>query len=259
MSLLYIIAQIALFVHLVHGVQSSFQTLGLKNRRFGRAVWWLGFLIALAVLVGNLLIVVGVWAGWVSRNLDPKVPAGPLAEKWTRSKAIRKLISPANKAKYTIIVVGTGLASAASRRRWLELGYKVLCFCFQDSPRRAHSIAVRRGHQRRQELPQRRRLGLSPLLRHHQGATFAPRGQCSPPGGGVAQHHRPACGTGVPFAREYGGLLDTRSFGGAQLQRTFYCRGQTGQQLLLRHRRCRDIALGNVKMYPPRDARPRGD
>lgn len=186
-------------------------------------------------------------------NLDSKVPAGPLAEKWSRYKRDQKLISPANKAKYTIIVVGTGLAGASAAASLAELGYKVLCFCFQDSPRRAHSIAAQGGinaaKNYRNDGDSIYRLFYDTI----KGGDFRSR---------EANVHRLAevsvniidqcVAQGVPFAREYGGLLDTRSFGGAQLQRTFYCRGQTGQQLLLGAYQglSRQIALGNVTMFP---------
>jgi len=186
-------------------------------------------------------------------NLDTKVPAGPLAEKWTRYKRDQKLINPVNKSKYTIIVVGTGLAGASAAASLAELGYEVLCFCFQDSPRRAHSIAAQGGinaaKNYRNDGDSVYRLFYDTI----KGGDFRSR---------EANVHRLAeaslaiidqcVAQGVPFAREYGGLLDTRSFGGAQLQRTFYCRGQTGQQLLLGAYQAlsRQIALAAVKMFP---------
>jgi succinate dehydrogenase flavoprotein subunit len=191
--------------------------------------------------------------GMGAMNLDSKVPAGPLAEKWSRYKRDQRLINPANKAKYTIIVVGTGLAGASAAASLAELGYKVLCFCFQDSPRRAHSIAAQGGinaaKNYRNDGDSIYRLFYDTI----KGGDFRSR---------EANVHRLAevslniidqcVAQGVPFAREYGGLLDTRSFGGAQLQRTFYCRGQTGQQLLLGAYQAlsRQIALGAVKMFP---------
>ena len=204
LAILYLAAQIALFIHLMHGVQSAFQTLGLKNRRFARAIWWFGFLIALTVLAGNVLIVVGVWAGWrhrfmgrTSMILDPKVPAGPLAEKWSRYKRDQKLINPANKSKYTIIVVGTGLAGASAAASLAELGYKVRCFCFQDSPRRAHSIAAQGGINAAKNYRNDGDCGLPPLLRHHQGRRLPqPRSQRAPARRGLGQHHRPVRGAG---------------------------------------------------------------
>ena len=186
-------------------------------------------------------------------QLDPKVPSGPLAEKWMRYKRDQKLINPANKAKYTVIVVGTGLAGGSAAASLAELGYKVLSFCFQDSPRRAHSIAAQGGinaaKNYRNDGDSVYRLFYDTI----KGGDFRSR---------EANVHRLAevsvniidqcVAQGVPFAREYGGLLDTRSFGGAQLQRTFYCRGQTGQQLLLGAYQAlsRQIAAGNVTMFP---------
>ena len=186
-------------------------------------------------------------------QLDSKVPGGPLAEKWSRYKRDQKLINPANKSKYTIIVVGTGLAGGSAAASLAELGYKVLSFCFQDSPRRAHSIAAQGGinaaKNYRNDGDSVYRLFYDTI----KGGDFRSR---------EANVHRLAevsvniidqcVAQGVPFAREYGGLLDTRSFGGAQLQRTFYCRGQTGQQLLLGAYQAlsRQIAAGGVTMFP---------
>lgn len=186
-------------------------------------------------------------------NLDSKVPEGPLAEKWTRFKQKQQLINPANKRKYTVIVVGTGLAGGSAAATLAELGYNVLSFCYQDSPRRAHSIAAQGGinaaKNYRNDGDSVYRLFYDTI----KGGDFRSR---------EANVHRLAeesvniidqcVAQGVPFAREYGGLLDTRSFGGAQLQRTFYCRGQTGQQLLLGAYQAlsRQIATGGVKMFP---------
>jgi succinate dehydrogenase / fumarate reductase flavoprotein subunit len=166
--------------------------------------------------------------------LDSKVPGGPLAEKWDRHRFESKLVNPANRRKYTIIVVGTGLAGASAASSLGELGYNVLSFCIQDSPRRAHSIAAQGGinaaknYQNDGDSIQRLfydtvkggdyRSREANVYRLAQ-TSVSIIDQC------VAQ--------GVPFAREYGGLLDNRSFGGAQVSRTFYARGQTGQQLLL--------------------------
>jgi succinate dehydrogenase / fumarate reductase flavoprotein subunit len=186
-------------------------------------------------------------------QLDSKVPGGPLADKWSRFKKEQRLINPANKSRYTVIVVGTGLAGASAAASLAELGYKVMSFCFQDSPRRAHSIAAQGGINSAKNY---RNDGDSVYRLFYdtvKGGDFRSR---------EANVHRLAevsvniidqcVAQGVPFAREYGGLLDTRSFGGAQLQRTFYCRGQTGQQLLLGAYQAlsRQIGLGNVKMFP---------
>ena len=186
-------------------------------------------------------------------HLDSKVPAGPLPAKWTTFKQTQRLINPANKRKYTVLVVGTGLAGGAAAATLAELGYNVQSFCFQDSPRRAHSIAAQGGinaaKNYRNDGDSVYRLFYDTL----KGGDFRSR---------EANVHRLAevsvdiidqcVAQGVPFAREYGGLLDTRSFGGAQLQRTFYCRGQTGQQLLLGAYQAlsRQIAAGAVTMFP---------
>ena len=168
-------------------------------------------------------------------TLDSKVPGGPLADKWDRHKFEIKLVNPANKRKYTIIVVGTGLAGASAAASLGELGYNVLQLLHprQPAPRAQHRRAGR--HQRGEELPERRRQRLPPVLRHDQGRRLPrARGQRLPARAAVACNIIDQCvAQGVPFAREYGGLLDNRSFGGAQVSRTFYARGQTGQQLLL--------------------------
>ncbi|QJD96611.1 fumarate reductase/succinate dehydrogenase flavoprotein subunit [Mucilaginibacter robiniae] len=185
-------------------------------------------------------------------NLDAKIPQGPLAEKWSKHKFNLKLVNPANKRKYNVIVVGTGLAGASAAASLAELGYNVTAFCFQDSPRRAHSIAAQGGinaaKNYRNDGDSVYRLFYDTIkggdYRAREGNVYRLAevsvniiDQC------VAQ--------GVPFAREYGGLLDNRSFGGAQVSRTFYARGQTGQQLLLGAYSAlnRQIHEGKVKMY----------
>ena len=166
---------------------------------------------------------------------DSKIPAGPLAEKWDNHRFALKLVNPANRKKYDIIVVGTGLAGASAAASLGELGYNVKNLCIQDSPRRAHSIAaqggIKGGDFRAREANVYRLAQLSENIID----------QC------VAQ--------GVPFARDYGGLLDNRSFGGAQVARTFYARGQTGQQLLIGAYSAlmRQVSTGRVKMYPRRE------
>jgi succinate dehydrogenase / fumarate reductase flavoprotein subunit len=186
-------------------------------------------------------------------KLDAKIPGGPLAEKWLRYRRDQRLISPANKAKYTVLVVGTGLAGASAAASLAELGYKVLSFCYQDSPRRAHSIAAQGGinaaKNYRNDGDSVYRLFYDTI----KGGDFRSREanvyRLAEVSGNIIDQ---CVAQGVPFAREYGGLLDTRSFGGAQLQRTFYCRGQTGQQLLLGAYQAlsRQIAAGTVKMFP---------
>ena len=184
--------------------------------------------------------------------LDSKIPAGPLADKWTNYKNKVKLVNPANKRKLEIIVVGTGLAGASAAATLAELGYKVKSFCFQDSPRRAHSIAAQGGINAAKNYKNDGDSVYRLFYDTVKGGDFRSR---------EANVHRLAevsvniidqcVAQGVPFAREYGGLLDNRSFGGAQVSRTFYARGQTGQQLLLGAYQAleRQIGLGNVKQY----------
>src|SRR5436190_19340331 len=186
-------------------------------------------------------------------NLDSKIPEGPLAEKWTKHKFNLKLVNPANKRKFDIIVVGTGLAGASAAATLGELGYNVKTFCFQDSPRRAHSIAAQGGinaaKNYRNDGDSVYRLFYDTI----KGGDFRAR---------EANVHRLAqvsvniidqcVAQGVPFAREYGGLLANRSFGGVQVSRTVYARGQTGQQLLLGAYQAlsRQIGSGGVRMHP---------
>ncbi|MGQ0644842.1 MAG: fumarate reductase/succinate dehydrogenase flavoprotein subunit [Elusimicrobiota bacterium] len=189
----------------------------------------------------------------MSLSLDSKVPSGPLAEKWDKHKRDIKLVNPANKRKYTCIVVGTGLAGASAAASLAELGYNVESFCFQDSPRRAHSVAAQGGINAAKNYPNDGDSVWRLFYDTIKGGDFRAR---------EANVHRLAqvsgaiidqcVAQGVPFAREYGGLLDNRSFGGAQVSRTFYARGQTGQQLLLGAYQAlsRQIGLGKVKMHP---------
>src|SRR3954452_17265900 len=196
---------------------------------------------------------VGPFCGSPVMKLDARVPAGPIAEKWDRHKFEMKLVNPANKRKYTIIVVGTGLAGASAASSLGELGYNVLNFCIQDSPRRAHSIAAQGGINAAKNYQNDGDSVYRLFYDTVKGGDYRSReanvyrlaqlsvkiiDQC------VAQ--------GVPFAREYGGLLANRSFGGAQVSRTFYARGQTGQQLLLGCYQAleKEIAKGGVTMYP---------
>ena len=185
--------------------------------------------------------------------LDSKIPAGPIEEKWTRHRFEMKLVNPANKRKYTVIVVGSGLAGGAAAATLSELGYSVLCFCYQDSPRRAHSIAAQGGinaaKNYRNDGDSIYRLFYDTI----KGGDFRARESNVYRLAEVSVNIIDQCvAQGVPFAREYGGLLDTRSFGGTQVSRTFYCRGQTGQQLLLGAYQAlsRQINAGGVKMFP---------
>jgi succinate dehydrogenase / fumarate reductase, flavoprotein subunit len=189
----------------------------------------------------------------MTMHLDAHIPSGPLAQKWDKHRFEMKLVNPANKRRNTIIVVGSGLAGGAAAATMAELGYNVKCFCFQDSPRRAHSIAAQGGINAAKNYQNDGDSVYRLFYDTIKGGDFRSReanvyrlaelsvniiDQC------VAQ--------GVPFAREYGGLLANRSFGGAQVSRTFYARGQTGQQLLLGAYQAleRQIASGGVKMYP---------
>jgi succinate dehydrogenase / fumarate reductase flavoprotein subunit len=186
-------------------------------------------------------------------TLDSKVPTGPLDEKWTRFQFEARLVSPNNKRKYSVIVVGTGLAGASAAATLAELGYNVHAFCYQDSPRRAHSIAAQGGINAAKNYQNDGDSVYRLFYDTIKGGDFRSR---------EANVHRLAeCSVriidqcvaqGVPFAREYGGLLANRSFGGAQVSRTFYCRGQTGQQLLLGAYQAlsRQIGFGKVKMHP---------
>ncbi|MFD2513455.1 fumarate reductase/succinate dehydrogenase flavoprotein subunit [Pontibacter locisalis] len=185
--------------------------------------------------------------------LDSKIPEGPLAEKWDKHKFNVKLVNPANKRKYDIIVVGTGLAGASAAATFGELGYNVKAFCFQDTPRRAHSIAAQGGINAAKNYQNDgdsvHRLFYDTI----KGGDYRAREANVYRLAQVSVNIIDQCvAQGVPFAREYGGLLANRSFGGAQVSRTFYARGQTGQQLLLGAYSAlnRQIAYGKVKMYP---------
>ncbi len=184
--------------------------------------------------------------------LESKVPAGPLAEKWSKHKFNLKLVNPANKRKYTIIVVGTGLAGASAAASLAELGYNVKAFCYQDSPRRAHSIAAQGGINAAKNYQNDGDSVFRLFYDTVKGGDYRAREANVYRLAEVSVNIIDQCvAQGVPFAREYGGLLDNRSFGGAQVSRTFYARGQTGQQLLLGAYSAlnRQINTGKVKMY----------
>src|SRR5205809_6997158 len=183
--------------------------------------------------------------------LDSKVPSGPIAQEWDKHKFDLKLVNPANKRKFDVIVVGSGLAGASAAATLAELGYKVKCFCFQDSPRRAHSIAAQGGINAAKNYPNDGDSIYRLFYDTVKGGDFRAREGNVYRLAEVSVNIIDQCvAQGVPFAREYGGLLDNRSFGGAQVSRTFYARGQTGQQLLLGAYSAlnRQIANGKVKM-----------
>ena len=185
-------------------------------------------------------------------TLDSKVPAGPLADKWRNHKANIKLVNPANKRKYEVIVVGAGLAGSSAAASLADLGYRVKNFVFHDSPRRAHSIAAQGGINAAKNYQNDGDSVYRLFYDTIKGGDYRSR---------EANVHRLAevsvniidqcAATGVPFAREYGGLLANRSFGGAQVSRTFYARGQTGQQLLLGaySQLSRAIGAGLIEMH----------
>ncbi len=191
-------------------------------------------------------------ASLVTSDMDAQVPEGRLQDKWDSYKNKIKLVNPANKRKHTILVVGTGLAGGSAAATLAELGYNVKSFCIQDSPRRAHSIAAQGGINAAKNYPNDGDTVWRLFYDTIKGGDYRSR---------EANVHRLAqisnsiidqcVAQGVPFAREYGGLLDNRSFGGAQVSRTFYARGQTGQQLLLGAYQAmsRQIAAGNISMY----------
>ena len=184
--------------------------------------------------------------------LDSKVPAGPLAEKWSKHKFEMKLVNPANKRKFTIIVVGTGLAGGSAAATLAELGYNVKAFCYQDSPRRAHSIAAQGGINAAKNYQGDGDSIYRLFYDTVKGGDYRAREANVHRLSEVSANIIDQCvAQGVPLAREYGGLLDNRSFGGAQVSRTFYARGQTGQQLLLGAYSAlnRQIQKGKVKSY----------
>lgn len=184
--------------------------------------------------------------------LNSKIPEGKLSEKWTKYRSTVKLVNPANKRKLEVIVVGTGLAGGSAAASLAELGYKVKCFCFQDSPRRAHSIAAQGGINAAKNYKNDGDSVYRLFYDTVKGGDYRAREANVHRLAEVSNNIIDQCvAQGVPFAREYGGLLDTRSFGGTQVERTFYARGQTGQQLLLGAYSAlsRQISIGQVVMY----------
>jgi succinate dehydrogenase / fumarate reductase flavoprotein subunit len=186
-------------------------------------------------------------------NLEARVPSGPLDRKWTSHKDYSRLVSPNNRRKFEIIIVGSGLAGGSAAATLGELGYRVKCFCYQDSPRRAHSIAAQGGINAAKNYQNDGDSVYRLFYDTIKGGDFRSREANVYRLAEVSSNIIDQCvAQGVPFAREYGGLLANRSFGGAQVSRTFYARGQTGQQLLLGcyQALCRQIAAGTVQMFP---------
>jgi len=189
-------------------------------------------------------------------QFDAKIPAGPLAEKWDNYRGKMKLVNPANKRKFTIIVVGTGLAGSSASATLAELGYNVKTFCIQDSPRRAHSIAAQGGINAAKNYPNDADSIWRLFYDTIKGGDFRSREANVYRLAQVSNNIIDQCvAQGVPFARDYGGLLANRSFGGAQVSRTFYARGQTGQQLLLGaySSLSRQITAGKVQLFTRRE------
>ena len=189
-------------------------------------------------------------------NLDSKIPSGPIEQKWDKHKFEMKLINPANKRKFTVIVVGTGLAGGSAAATLAELGYNVLSFCIQDSPRRAHSIAAQGGINAAKNYPNDgdsvKRLFYDTIKGGDYRAREANVYRLAQVSNNIIDQ---MVAQGVPFAREYGGYLDNRSFGGSQVSRTFYARGQTGQQLLLGaySGMMKMVSKGKIKMFNRRE------
>jgi succinate dehydrogenase / fumarate reductase flavoprotein subunit len=189
-------------------------------------------------------------------NLDAKIPEGPIQDKWDSHKFKMKLVNPANKRKYSVIIVGTGLAGGSAAASLAELGYNVKSFCVQDSARRAHSIAAQGGINAAKNYPNDGDSVWSLFYDTVKGGDYSAREANVYRLAQVANNIIDQCAAqGVPFAREYGGYLANRSFGGAQVSRTFYAKGQTGQQLLIGayQSMMRQVAKGKVEMYARRE------
>src|ERR1700676_3020461 len=188
----------------------------------------------------------------MATTLDSKVPSGPLEKKWDKHRGESKLVAPNNRPKFDIIVVSSGLARPSAAATLVELGYNVECFCFQDSARRAHSIAAQGGINAAKNYQNDGDSVFRLFYDTVKGGDFRSREANVYRLAQVSVNIIDQCvAQGVPFAREYGGQLANRSFGGTQVSRTFYCRGQTGQQLLLGaySALCRQIATGRVKSH----------
>src|ERR671911_766005 len=185
-------------------------------------------------------------------KLDSKIPSGHITDKWEKYKFDIKLVNPANKRKFDVIVVGSGLAGASAAASMAELGYNVKCFCFQDSPRRAHSIAAQGGINAAKNYQNDGDSVFRLFYDTVKGGDFRAREANVYRLAQISTNIIDQCvAQGVPFAREYGGLLNNRSFGGTQVKRTFYAAGQTGQQLLIGAYQAlqRQVHLGTVELH----------
>ena len=252
-SVWYIFSLLLLGFHLRHGLWSMFQSLGLNHPRHTPVLKQAALWITIIIIAGYISIPISVLAGWVQMNLDARIPTGPIEQAWDNARFEMKLVNPANKRRHSLIVVGSGLAGASASATLGELGYNVKCFCFQDSPRRAHSIAAQGGINAAKNYQNDGDSIYRLFYDTVKGGDFRARE------GNVYRlaqnsvHIIDQCvAQGVPFAREYGGSLENRSFGGAQVSRTFYARGQTGQQLLLGAYQAleRQVDTGQVTMIP---------
>src|SRR6186713_84325 len=186
-------------------------------------------------------------------ELNARAPAGPIENRWNEQRFHSRLVNPANRRKYRVIVVGSGLAGGAAAATFGAMGYNVSCFCYQDSPRRAHSIAAQGGINAAKNYQNDGDSIYRLFYDTIKGGDFRARESNVHRLAEISRQIIDQCvAQGVPFAREYGGLLDTRSFGGAQVSRTFYARGQTGQQLLLGAYQAleRQVRAGTVTMHP---------
>src|SRR5213075_470413 len=189
-------------------------------------------------------------------TLDAKTPPGPLAQKWRSHRDHMRLVNPNNRRKFDVVVVGSGLAGGSAAATLGELGYRVKCFCFQDSPRRAHSIAAQGGINAAKNYQNDGDSVYRLFYDTVKGGDYRSREANVYRLAELSRNIIDQCvAQGVPFAREYGGLLDNRSFGGAQVERTFYARGQTGQQLLLGayQSMMRQAHAGTVTLHPRRE------
>ena len=248
-AITYIFGVLALGFHLFHGASSTIQSLGIRHPKYIRLITFVGraATVVLAGCFASIPLNLHTGKDWCADGTQRNIPSGPLEQKWDNHRNELKLVNPANKRKYTIICVGTGLAGASASASLAELGYNVLTFCIQDSPRRAHSIAAQGGINAAKNYANDGDSVYRLFYDTIKGGDYRSREANVYRLAQVSDNIIDQCvAQGVPFARDYGGMLVTRSFGGAQVSRTFYARGQTGQQLLL-GRIQRDDAAGRTR------------